>query len=139
MREIKFRAWNPTDKQMRYEGFHLTSKGKPFWYTDNEANGIKYDVPLPIADVLMQYTGLKDKNGKEIYEGDILKGGAVVEYFNDLGWDGGGSNHPGFFCSKWFEYNHDMEYHSGFDDETEVIGNIYENPKLLEDEDATKQ
>ena len=62
MREIKFRAWDNKQNKMRNDGF-----------------SIYYDGSIQFADsieskdfILMQYTGLKDKNGKEIYEGDIL-------------------------------------------------------------------
>mgnify|MGYP001233689767 FL=1 len=77
--------------------------------------------------ILMQYTGLKDKNGKEIYEGDIIResdgdGGyiyAKVVYYKD-----------GFMGKeKGFEPEYPI---SDFKNETEVIGNIYENPELLE-------
>jgi len=76
----------------------------------------------------LQFTGLHDRNGKEIYEGDILKGGAVVGWFNELTWDGGGSNHPGFYCAEWLAWESELSYHYLFDEETEVIGNIYESP-----------
>jgi uncharacterized phage protein (TIGR01671 family) len=83
--------------------------------------------------ILMQYTGLKDKNGVEIYEGDILKNpdqgeleyhedpinGQVV-WWNLLGWTL--ANKDG---SIW----EDVDYLANY--ELEVIGNIYENPELL--------
>jgi len=60
VREIKFRAWNKENKKMDY--FHLTH---------GDSYGIGGDI-FPEYEI-MQYTGLKDKNGKEIYEGDIMK------------------------------------------------------------------
>jgi len=139
MRETKFRAWDKNGKQMYYPGdfppseettAHLIS-------VDMEGMGLLFDgQPIacdecgsfayltPDRYILMQYTGLRDKNGKEIYEGDI--------YFNDrwtggckgqaVEWDGRG----GFVCFCDGEYGENHE-------EVEIIGNIYENPELLEE------
>lgn len=114
MREIKFRAWDDDQKQMLYgEDFYslVVCFDKGFNYLLNKS---KFKV--------MQYTGLYDKNGKEIYEGDIVK----VEF-------------PGLFYGV-VEYDPPewrMRRKSGglwsFDERPEVIGNIYENPELLEE------
>lgn len=94
---------------------------------------------LPFADniILMQYTGLKDKNGKEIYEGDILEeemswgeklGGKVVFGNNELGKDSEGITYttPGFS----FKFK-DGSGFACLDGELEVLGSIYENPELV--------
>jgi hypothetical protein len=108
MREIKFRAWNSEEKTM-LKPFDLSSN--PKYWCDN----LK-DYPL------MQYTGLKDKNGVEIYEGDIIKTDTdnivSVEY----------SNYYGAYLFGGFPTNQDEIYKL----EIEVIGNIYENPELLD-------
>lgn len=75
----------------------------------------------------MQSTGLKDKNGKEIFEGDILgtKDGllnGVVEYRSDLG----------MLTNSLIRYNN-FERLCSIAGDREIIGNIYENPELLED------
>lgn len=82
--------------------------------------------------VLRRSIGYDDKDGRQIYEGDIVKGkhkNGVVEYFPSLGWEGGGSEHPGFYCKAWFEGD-DLDYSNGFY-QCEVIGNIYEDPELM--------
>lgn len=126
-REIKFRAWEKPDESVSFQGkMHYDVQDQTYfndWLYSND-----YEV--------MQYTGLKDKVGKEVYEGDIVKGfsgNGVVEFFDNLNWDSGGSVHSGFWCKEWCEYKDpgSLSYHDGFGD-CEVIGNIYENPNLLE-------
>jgi len=125
MREIKFRAWDKhMNKMADKEYFQITF------------NGILIDgTPSTNQEdyVVMQYTGLKDKNGKEIYEGDI----AMVDLRPTLPWC-----MPSVieFAHGRFRYNQDhiripladVEIMS-ITSEHEVIGNIYENPELLED------
>jgi uncharacterized phage protein (TIGR01671 family) len=66
-REIKFRAWNGKEvKQV-----DQITIGENTWSCEN---GYGVSIPYQPSIILMQYTGLKDKNGKEIYEGDIVKG-----------------------------------------------------------------
>jgi len=69
---------------------------------------------------LMQYTGLKDKNGKEIYEGDIVKG--TGGEFNEEVWEAGWNEDRDFI--GWSITPQNCE------DGLEIIGNIYENPEL---------
>lgn len=106
MREIKFRAWD--GKSMV---FHSDLKQIAM----SEAVGYYNWGNLEI----MQYTGLRDKNGKEIYEGDIVKGLGYDEDLSEVILEPSG----GFYYA-WSEYGHSAE-------DIEVIGNIYENPELL--------
>ena len=107
--KIKFRAWNPIAKNMHIDDIYAIT-------TDEKVN-LKDGLMLS-GCILMQYTGLKDKNGKEIYEGDIVK------------WSN--SVNSGVYEIKWFRTGFSSNGLPLFnDDVVEVIGNIYENPELL--------
>ena len=122
MREIKFRAWSK-------ESNYLLSWREVLDYIKDVGIGIFTDSNFN----LMQYTGLKDKNGKEIYEGDIVK--AKFRYDTDK------EDKPAKNSAK-FEVQYKIDQHCQFcgfslfpsDFSTiEVIGNIYENPYLIKE------
>ena len=129
MREIKFRAW-VKEKKAIFEVILIDYVTKKVTYIVERTGhllNIRHD---KFNDVeLMQYTGLKDKDNKEIYEGDILFESFGEKYYKVIFENGG-------FRA---EFNGDFEDHS-FDlidvvaQSCEVIGNIYENSKLMEDE-----
>ena len=99
----------------------------------NQLGGyVSFDDP---QDQLMQYTGLKDKNGKEIYEGDILK---VPDDYDIYGFMAGEIRQI-YFKDGCFRFKPKNEgdctergHHLEDDGDFEVIGNIYESPELLE-------
>ena len=133
MREIKFRAWDKNTKKIIID-LPMVICYKAFWLYDELNNAMEY-YGHGNDYILMQYTGLKDRNGKEIYEGDILKGnGGAEDFFFDIGFE------EGCFIAKmpWIkngEIYPELKAYCGFKEDfisIEVIGNIHENPELLE-------
>lgn len=114
-REIKFRAWDTAAKKFYTPIISVSGKSTDF--DDNVYTYIEY------ADPLMQYTGLKDKHGVEIYEGDIV---IRTSYHNNLKEVVEYRNY-GFYPLSLVGFNSDYIH------VLEVIGNIYENPELLPD------
>lgn len=113
---FKFRAWN--GRAMEYGGFSVHATGN-----------LKIDFPDRINehDPIMQFTGLKDVNGKDIYESDILSYGfnnQVVVKWGDIMFEGG-YNTPGFGLYFLKSGEQIEDYHCQWK-HLEIVGNIYE-------------
>lgn len=141
MRDIKFRAWDNKNKRLvRFDVRKLVGhwSGDIFDYETQEviAHETSIGETTLISDApLMQYTGLKDKNGVEIYEGDILRNNKHCDQAVEVYWKG---------CEiaddNWIKFgewgfrkaesdarvNYAIYQHA-----VEVIGNIHENPEIL--------
>ena len=125
MREIKFRAWIKELNEIR-EVEYINFWKKMISFPNKFCK--EYYLNADFDEIeLMQYTGLKDKNNKEIYEGDIVKlranhGIGVVKYYDEWG----------AFVVEYIKPRPlvvlGMSYYK---EDIEVIGNIYENPELL--------
>jgi uncharacterized phage protein (TIGR01671 family) len=130
MREIKFRAWDKTQLRMvTLNAWHFDT-GLIDASAPEELRGFRNDGRYEV----MQFTGLKDKNGKEIYEGDIVK--ALFHYGDDYGNEVGESEERigqvSWTHSKGRQFvGFDFFPANDLAESIEVIGNIYENPELL--------
>lgn len=124
MREIKFRCWNGKEMlSWRRTETEMSVRG---WHQSDDY-------------VLMQYTGLRDRNGVEIYEGDVVE-------FSVFDYNGHDEQYKGvvkFAACQWqVWHSNDSEFYGSdgafdlyvvhrHDDEIEIIGNIWEQPELL--------
>lgn len=138
MREIKFRAWS--DKLNKY----ISNWGV---FDDPDTHAFQSGPPSGAGEpyVHEQYTGLKDKNGKEVWEGDIVsrnvpqaRAGAIqfAQGIFGINWDYGQNPNPlwleGTMYGSWNGKHNLRPIDDNFMTENmEVIGNIHENPELL--------
>ena len=126
MREYKFRCWDTKNKEMlevQELDYEDSYNGEPMIRTT------MYNDYFDTEDmILMQYTGLKDKNGKEIYEGDIVKIDIDRAYVK---WN----DKYGYFQLipiKDYYFDSDIIGQALEYEDVEVIGNEFDNPELLE-------
>ena len=130
----KFRAWDSAKKEMFKDTFAITESGQVV-VVEQEDVVCPPDYVFVDYLVIMQSTGLRDKNGKEIFEGDILACKTDDEVINlNVFWD---EEHALFmFESK--KYNEQEPLAELVENNTypfEIIGNVHENPELLEDKE----
>jgi len=127
MREIKFRAWDKRLNEMVYSNkedvFYINTKGAMFMYAvPKSESGLKTEYVIDYE--IMQFTGLKDSKEKDIYEGDII-------YVAGLGnclvsWDKSDA------CWLFKQPESSYGYQDILEDIERIVGNIYDNPELLE-------
>lgn len=118
MRELKFRAWDKVEKKMLFDAdpfaIHVSGSNEPLLAETHRNEDCIFE----------QYTGLKDKNGKEIYEGDIVDYNDDGECIGVVKYDA-----PEFYldadATNWARMFLKGAPHQ------KVIGNIHENPELL--------
>ena len=134
-RQLKFRVWSKVRNDWVHNMMLLACiDGLPFAHfveTDSDKKFVKHHIynASNLDVVIQQYTGLKDKNGTDIYEGDIVK--ATSDQFVNENFIGKVIFDEGCFLT-WINKN-DIRGIWGEDD-IEVIGNIFENKDLLEEE-----
>ena len=121
----KFRAWDKARNEMNYKvmvGNCDTDDENwtcPIIWIEEEKDWLHFDD----YECIMQSTGLKDKNGKEIFEGDVVKCNGLLGTIKSL---------KAMWICSFVKYNNYQKV-GFFAQEIEVVGNIYENPELLED------
>lgn len=117
----KYRAWDRLRKEMNYKvmvGNCDTDDENwtcPIIWIEEEKDWLHFDD----YECIMQSTGLKDKNGKEIFEGDVVKCNGLLGTIKSL-------------KAMWIWKYNNYQKVGFFAQEIEVVGNIYENPELLE-------
>ena len=133
MREIKFRAWNNREKVMSLlRGFDFLIKQAIINCPNEKSKTAISSWDYKDKEIkLMQFTGLQDKKGVDIYEGDIVTYQYMFQDRKDtteIIYDEKTNSFCAYYQDEEIKYTLEKELKNQF----EVIGNIYENPELLE-------
>lgn len=137
MREIKFRVWDKNNKRIFIDPQMIDFYNKKIGYMQYQTEYMpdtSYSIPVGFEEFeyseLMEWTGLYDKNGEDIYEGDILFESFGEKYYKVVFENG---SFRAEFDGGFEEYSFDLidVVAQGY----EVVGNIYENPELLGDDE----
>lgn len=121
----KFRAWDGSSLSRMYSPLEVMVGDSDIWIFDEDSEGNEWIVNNDLS--LMQSTGLTDKNGEEIFEGDVVKMAKNVysepTYYEVVRHRGGAYrlDSKQYGCELWLRHT-----------DCEIAGNIYENPELLE-------
>lgn len=145
-REIKFRGVSVVSNKFVLgslislgDGYVIAKSSNIVGQTSSDDVFLSYsneEVDIVFPDTIGQYTGLQDKNGKEIYEGDIVKAPLLDPIFGDIIKDAFCNAeirfNKGSFVVGYYGSNHNI-YLSDLYDKVEVIGNIFDNKELLKE------
>ena len=121
----RFRAWDGSSLSRMYSPLEVMVGDSDIWIFDEDSEGNEWIVNNDLS--LMQSTGLADKNGEEIFEGDVVKMAKNVysepTYYEVVRHRGGAYRLESkqYGCELWLRHT-----------DCEIAGNIYENPELLE-------
>ena len=133
MREIKFRVWDKNDKRIFIDPQMIDFYNKRIGYMQYQTEYMpdtSYSFPVGFEEFeyseLMEFTGLCDKNGEDIYEGDIVK---FLNGIFEVIW----CNEKASFMLKNKEYKEFLNFICENNNGMEIVGNIYENSELLKE------
>lgn len=129
--ELEFQVWNHESKRMD-DVHRLDFINNGYWVQTGQCSDCGFWVFPPEEFTLRQYTGLKDKNGKKIFNGDIVNsfyGKGVVTYIQGNGWFIKTSED----IKKWYDTYEEAQHRLSWNEveKLEIIGNIYEHSHLI--------
>ena len=132
MKEISYRAWLKDEKKMvEVKSIHFGTKKIIYGYSENSHSYGNVSCKFDDCE-LMQYTGLEDKNGKKIFDGDIVIGYFPYGEKGVVVWD---EKRCGFYILPYWEHGvgraSNDKYYKMNATKLEVIGNVYDNPIYL--------